>query len=335
MRAQAKALVVNCSAPHYNLGATKLADWLRGRGDAVTESAGDPGWFALGHDRVYLSAIFSWHTPIARAIALRVRPNSDVSAGGPGFFAVRRWFERETGVQPFFSDATGHVDPRFNFERRRYASAVASRGCPVGCWFCIVPKIEGRGFTLDPDFIPAPVLTDNNLSALPVDYQRHIVARYAAFGERLLDANSGFEPRTFTDETLAIWKGALRGPWRFAYDEQGEADDVRRMMRLLGDVSARRKQVYVLSGNEPIASCYERALKVIEWGGEPWVQYVLPLNYLGDPRTLEGVNHRHDWTRQSAIDFRRYFSRRLWRKLALTEYKPRVHETPPFARLAA
>ena len=38
------ALVVNCSAKHYNLGAAKLAGWLRAEGWAVTEHAGDPGW---------------------------------------------------------------------------------------------------------------------------------------------------------------------------------------------------------------------------------------------------------------------------------------------------
>ena len=46
-------------------------------------------------------------------------------------------------------------------------ATIASRGCPVGCSFCIVPKMEGREFTLLPDFTPRPILCDNNLSALP------------------------------------------------------------------------------------------------------------------------------------------------------------------------
>jgi hypothetical protein len=63
----------------------------------------------------------------------------------------------------------------------------------VGCWFCIVPKIEGSDFTFDWDFQPAPVLCDNNLSALPVEYQEHIIRRYQETGVRLMDAQSGFE----------------------------------------------------------------------------------------------------------------------------------------------
>ncbi len=47
-------------------------------------------------------------------------------------------------------------------------------------------------------------------------------------GGPLFDANSGFEPRTFTPDVYARWKPLLnagRGPWRFAYDEMGERAD--------------------------------------------------------------------------------------------------------------
>ena len=71
-------------------------------------------------------------------------------------------------------------------------ATIASRGCPVGCWFCIVPKMEGKAFTTLPDFPVRPVLCDNNLSALPANYQQFIVDRYLSAGVPLLDANSGF-----------------------------------------------------------------------------------------------------------------------------------------------
>ena len=38
-----RALVINCSAPHYNLGARKLYDWLQSRDYTVTYHDGDPG----------------------------------------------------------------------------------------------------------------------------------------------------------------------------------------------------------------------------------------------------------------------------------------------------
>jgi hypothetical protein len=317
--------IVNCSAPHYNLGACKLADWWREQEADVMLSEGDPGLFGLDADIVCLSVIFSWHAPRAREIALRMRDRAVVWCGGPGMFALASWWRRETGLE-----IVRGLDRRFDHQRGHYRMTFASRGCPVNCSFCIVPRLEGITFTLDPDFIPAPILCDNNLSALPVAYQEHILARYTAFGVPLLDANSGFEPRTFDADTYQRWRGTLRGPWRFAFDEGREAEDVRRMLAILQDEPARRKRVYVLVGNEPLAACYERAMQVIAWGGEPFCQFFKPLNWLGDERQLRP---RYDWTVQQGKDFCRYFNRYLWRSVPIGAYRPRHGEPPPFAHL--
>lgn len=130
-----RALVINCSAPHYNLGARKLTDSLRAQGHDVTYSDGDPGLFAYGHDLVCPSVIFSWHAPLARAIALRVRRQADVWCGGPGMFALTHWWKRETGL-----DCQRGLDDRFERQRGRYRMTFASRGCPVNCSFCLTPE---------------------------------------------------------------------------------------------------------------------------------------------------------------------------------------------------
>lgn len=318
-----RALVVNCSAPHYNLGAAKCANWLQAEGWDVDTAAGDPGLFAYGHDLVALSVIFSWHAPIARAIALRVRDHADVWAGGPGLLALASWWKRETG-----GEIVRGLDPRFERAPGAYRMTFASRGCPVGCSFCIVPRLEGLTFSLDWNFTPAPILCDNNLSALPVDFQRHIIRRYEQTGTKLMDANSGFEPRTFDAETLARWRPILRGPWRFAFDEAGEEQWVRPMMQLLGDLPQSRKRVYVLIGNEPMEACYERLRKVVAWGGEPYCQPVMRLNTLEMRPWV-----RFDWTEQALRDFARYSNRQYWKYCRLGEYMParRVDE-PPFRR---
>jgi pyruvate-formate lyase-activating enzyme len=322
------ALVVNCSAPRYNLGAAKLADWLKAEGYEVETAKGDPGMFAFGYDLVCLSVIFSWHAPLAAEIALRVKGTSEVWAGGPGLFKVGQWFKGQTGITPAHA-----LDKRFDKQRGQYRATFASRGCPVGCSFCIVPGLEGRKFTLDWDFVPAPLLYDNNLSALPAEFQGHIIRRYAETGTPLSDANSGFEPRTFGEETFNRWRGVLRGAWRFALDDCGELAEVESMMRILRGVPASRKRVYVLIGNEPIEQCHERALKVIEWGGEPFCQPVLPLDWMKDPRKDE-LPADFDWTSGLLKDFCRYYNRWLWRSMSLEEYKPRIGEPPPFNALA-
>jgi hypothetical protein len=317
-----RALVVNCSAGSYNLGSHKLADWLRAQGHTVDLAERPPlPLFQVGYDLVALSVVFSWHAPIAADIALCVRPHSEVWCGGPGMTALGKWWRAETGLA-----CTRGLDPRFERQRGHYEMAFASRGCPVGCSFCIVPVIESTTFTLDWDFEPAPVLCDNNLSALPVTFQEHILQRYAATGTPLRDANSGFEPQTFDAATYQRWKSTLRGPWRFAFDTLSEGAAVEKMMRVLRDVPARRKQVYVLAGNEPLEGCLERALKVIEWGGEPFVQPMRPLNAL----RYNDLKIAFNWTPQRLIDFARFFNRRVFRVAPIWEYSNRRHEPPPF-----
>lgn len=290
----------------------------------MTWSKGLAEWQEGG--TTYLSIAFTWKLDEAYSRARFARAcGQRVIAGGPALFLVKMQHELAdvAEIARDYPDAITKHNPLATF---------ASRGCPVGCWFCIVPKLEGKTFTLDWSFRPAPVLCDNNLSALPDDFQDHILARYAESGVSLLDCNSGFEPRTFTDATYRRWKGKFKGAWRFAFDEQRERPEVETMMRLLGDEKPRKKQVYVLVGNEPVEACHERAQQVIAWGGEPHCQFVLPLNWLGDPKA---IRPRHDWTYQLGKDFCRYYNTRGWRSYPISEYKPRVNEPEPFKRLAA
>lgn len=251
-------------------------------------------------DTVCLSIAFTWRLPDAFSRALFWRAQGyRVRAGGPGIFTRKHFLSDVAEIGAEHPDAIAHHNPMATF---------ASRGCPVGCWFCIVPKMEGRDFTLLPDFPVRPVLCDNNLSALPADYQDHIVARYRTSGVPLLDANSGFEPRTFDDEVFARWAPINRGPWRFAYDDQAERSFVQRVMHMLRDVAPRRKQVYTLIGNEPVAACMERIAEVIAWGGEPYAQPYMKLN------ALERRPHvRFDWTEQQLRRVQRWVNGRFWR----------------------
>ena len=103
----------------------------------------------LGSDLVALSVIFSWDSPKAREVALRMKDHSEVWCGGPGAFASKNWWHQETGLAI-------HSGLCWAFERQRgrYQMAFASRGCAVGCSFCVIPCLEGRDFTLNREFTP-------------------------------------------------------------------------------------------------------------------------------------------------------------------------------------
>lgn len=260
-------------------------------------------------DTVYLSVVFTWRLDEAAARAVFAKAmGKRVIAGGPALFLpqMRHELHELAEVRSELPDAIARHNPQ---------ATIASRGCPVGCWFCIVPAMEGREFTLLPDFPVRPILCDNNLSALPADYQDHIVSRYKAEEVQLLDANSGFEPRTFDDEVYARWRVINRGPWRFAYDDEAEGEDVRRVMHMLRDEPRKRKRVYVLIGNEPFDACMARIQRVIDWGGEPHVQPVVKLNALTrDPWV------RFDWTAQRLRDVARWANAWVWKRAPFSEY---------------
>lgn len=269
-------------------------------------------------DTAYLSVVFSWRLPDAYQLAIWYREHGyRVHAGGPGMFARRDFLKGVAELGGDLVDALSHHNPR---------ATIASRGCPVGCYFCIVPKMEGLTFTLLPDFTPRPILCDNNLSALPVEYQEHIIEKYHSTGTPLEDANSGFEPRTFDEGTFARWSEINRGPWRFAYDEMREREDVYRVTQILRDVPAYRKRVYVLIGNEPMDACLGRIAETIQWGCEPYAQPLIALNSLRRKPMV-----RFDWSEQKLQDVTRWVNRWLWRKFGFAEYAGSVSAQPAIA----
>ena len=148
-------------------------------------------------DTAFLWIAFTWRLPHAYSRASWYRQQGyRVIAGGPALFTHKLRTNLD-GVAEYgadYPDAVAKHHPR---------ATIASRGCPVGCYFCIVPKMEGKAFTFLPDFPVRPILC-NNLSALPADYQRHIIDRYKAEGVPLEDANSGSSRGPLTMRSMPV-----------------------------------------------------------------------------------------------------------------------------------
>lgn len=263
-------------------------------------------------DTAYLSVAFTWRVDDAYMRASFYRAQGyRVRAGGPALFTRKHDLADVAEIGGDLPDAIGQHNPM---------ATIASRGCPVGCWFCIVPAMEGREFTELPDFPVRPVLCDNNLSALSPEYQRYIISRYVRENVPLLDANSGFEPRTFDDEVFVRWRTINKGPWRFAYDDEKDGPHVERVMLMLrrAGVSPRRIQVYTLIGNEPIEACKARIQRVIDWGGEPYAQPVMKLN-----ATEKRPWVRFDWSARELGRVKRWVNRHYAiRGIPYEEYDP-------------
>jgi len=305
-----KAIIFNCSTKCYNRGAAALGYWLQGQGWQVNHATTQPDLFSLNADLFCFSAIFTWDLPRLTEWVNRVRDFGSVWIGGPAVSAMPRYVEQQTGIKP-----VSGVDSRFENQPGPYRMTRTSRGCPVGCYFCIVPKIDGRSMVEYVDFPLAPVIMDDNILACSVEHQERVIEKLVKQNYRAVDLNSGFEPSYFTSDSFSFER-FNRLPlkfWRLAFDTISEEKPVREMMRLLREagIASRNIRVYCLSGNEPFENCHYRAEKIIEWGGEPHVQALIPLNALAKTPV---VQKQFGWSEQKLTDFGRYYNRWLWRK---------------------
>lgn len=313
-----RALVVTVGSRHESLGALKLAKYLLRNGFSVEETNA-VSMFDTGYDLVAFSIVFSWKIPtLIEMVNEAKRTAKEIWIGGPAVTFSGKNFEHifnKTGIVP----KTG-IDERFEREKGKFPMVYFSRGCPAytpACGLCPVPRIEGNAFRFYPESEPAALLLDNNLSALPVDYQEYIINRYKDFPS-LVDANSGFEPHTFTEETLSRWKRFPLRCWRFGYDDISEREQSLEMMRVLlkHGYSGEKVRVYTLIGNEPKKVCHQRMKEVIANGCHPWPQRVRPLDWLGGALPVQ-----HDWDEPTLIAFQRFYSiAGLWKRIKPDEF---------------
>lgn len=271
-------------------------------------------------DTAFLSVAFTWKIEEAIEKAqFHKFMGRKVKIGGNALFLP----QMQTMVEPYAEYGKDYPDA---LARHNPLATMASLGCDVGCNFCIVTAMSGKEYTLLPDFPVRPILCDNNLSGLPFEYQQYIVERYKAESVELIDANSGFEPRSFSEDVYRLWEPINRGPWRFAFDDMQERDEVHQVMRMLSKVPAKKKRVYVLIGNECFADCMQRIEETIAGGCEPHVQPVMKLNALERKPWV-----RFDWTEQKLRDVARWANGFVWRKTPFSEYdrtyKKRVEPT--------
>ena len=126
---------------------------------------------------LYLSVPFTWQVEEAEKIAKSWKGKSLI--GGSGL------------MKP--TECEGYEPILFH----NGCATFTTRGCPNGCSFCAVPKLEGD-LTEIQNFRPAPVICDNNLLAASRKHIRHVVDKLKVFP--LVDFNQGLEAGRFTPE---------------------------------------------------------------------------------------------------------------------------------------
>lgn len=331
------ALVVDCS-PGYNLGAERLAVWLRNQGASVqafrrkgreTPSALPGDLDLLWADEVYLSVIYSWDLPLAASVANQARRlGTMIKIGGPAAEYNAEWVEAHIGERPWRG-----VHPCADVQIENPRMTWTSRGCIRRCDFCIVWRIEGDDIVELPDeqWTPAPMLMDNNFLACSEAHQERVIRRLAASGLKRVDFNQGLDARLYTPDFRRLLEehGVTLTKWRFAYDN---AEDWTAVQRAIEDVQAagvgyQDISVYVLYNyretpedaiarcecvigdrDVPLACPWPMAYKPLDWMQPPGEEYIAPR-----------------WTARQVRDVRRYYSRpQIWRSVSWEDYN-RAH----------
>ena len=314
MKGKRACLVASTSG--YNLALAKMGDWLRGDGWEVIYER-EP--FGIEADLFAFSVIFSWDVPRLIQQVNWVKARGEVWIGGPAMTNLHRYVERATGIKP-------HVGPDYRFEEQLgdYKLIRTSRGCSVGCWFCPVTKMDGANLRLYPECslssASACAIVDDNFAETPDSHQEAVISRMEARRYRVVDLNSGIEPRAWRAGLYERLQRLPLAAWRTALDEVEEADAVAVLLRELRTKGIPQSKiwVYVLAGGkEPFELAKWRADKVLEWGGEPRIQPYKPLTWLR-PRSAPFVSK--GWTREQVINLPRYYYGYYWRRMSFVEF---------------
>lgn len=282
----------------YNLGADKIAQYHRLRGDEVY--AGPLDTDDLGNraaDKFYFSVIFTWDLPkMIRQVNLVRSWGKEVEIGGPAATFMAKYIARETGIEPHRG-----LDERFEhipLKNYRPSMTFTSRGCPHHCAFCGVKKVEPVALEYD-DFPLAPMIGDNNILATSWEHQELVVNRFINY-DREIDINSGFDVRFFQEEHKQLYSRLKLAYWRFAFDSMEVESDVRRVAAMMRANGLDRHQVtvYALIGfpGQTVEECLYRLDTLIGLGMAPYPMRFWPLNSLDRkyvaPGWTEDLLHR-------------------------------------------
>ena len=263
---------------------------------------------------LYLSVPFTWLLPKARALAKAHA--GPVQAGGPAvqlrpdYLAGLAVVNQPCPVEPLLKH-----NPWATF---------TTRGCPNGCGFCAVPRLEGP-FRELADWRTAPVICDNNLLAAGRRHFDRVIDRLKALpktvtDQQRIDFNQGLEARRLTPHHARRLAELRRVKVRFAFDHLRAETEVYEAVRLCRSQGLKDFGVYVLIGyrDTPEDALY-RLEKVREWGIRPNPMRYQPLDALGKNEYLNPA-----WTEGQMASMVRYFSQLRWLgHLTFAEYRRR------------
>lgn len=248
--------------------------------------------------------MFTWHLPEARKLCEASKKK--IVVGGP---AVK--------LMPDYLADVAHVEPETIYPALAFHNPLAtftSRGCINACPFCAVPKIEGKFRYVD--YIPAPVVCDNNILASSKLRFHEVIDSLLQFP--YVDFNQGLEANLFSEFHAKELKRLKGVKVRFALDYTYKSNQVQRAIELCKTHNLKDLGVYVLIGYKDTPSDAKHRLELVRsWGVRPNPMRYQPLDCLRKDTYIE-----QGWTQIQLEDMQRYYSKLRWLEhIPFNDYK--------------
>jgi len=277
-----KVAVITESPDIYNLGARKLEAWSKQQGYQVVYSY-RATLESLMADKAYLSALFTWDLPnlIHDANLLKYH-GVEVEIGGPAATVMSDHIWNLTRIKPHLG-----IDERFEHVKGDFEMTFTQRGCPRGCEFCLVQKVEGKKIIEYEDYnIPVganPKVGDNNILCTSWRHQEEFAERMKIV--RNLDINSGFDDRIFVlnpEKYFKLYRDLKFEAWRFAFDKPEQQEPLKKCVDYLHSQGIGYRKITVFALIAGPGSSFEEDRKklqfLIDIGCSPYPQRFRPFD---------------------------------------------------------
>lgn len=218
-----KCLLIDVDSTIPNLALMKISTWKKSLGYEVGFNISNP-------DEIYASCVFDRNRHKLDGLEF-LHPNAYIDRGGGGYDLYKKLPEEVDLMMPDYS-----LYPDMDYDL-----GFTTRGCVRNCYFCVVPKKEGKFRRVqhprefhDPTHKKV-LLMDNNILA-DKDWFFEITD-WLIENKLKVSFNQGVDVRLIDKEIAErMKKTKIFQPWRIAFDTMSVKDDVIRGINLLKEV---------------------------------------------------------------------------------------------------
>jgi len=249
-----KVLLVDIDSKIPNLALMKLSRYHKNKGDEVTLIKGNnPSRLLVTYDKTYISCIFEENKKKAEEKAKAI-PNSILGGVGTDNNSVK------------LSEEIEHLMPDYDLYDCDYSFGFTTRGCIRNCYFCKVPKHEGK-IKINCDIYEfwdkkhkEIVLLDNNILAVPKHFNK--IAKQIKENNLKVDFNQGLDHRLLTPKICKTLLGLKhKAEIRFAFDDIAYKSIVLKALKMLKEAGLKdwgtRWYIYI-GENDNFETVYSR-----------------------------------------------------------------------------